>query len=116
METKDKNLTLTQTPPLKELSKSAWRAMKISESEEAQNQLTSLHSQLFFCQKTYGEKLDNLEGKDAMWQRLLADQTYHDIQKACVEYCKTNEDMPTPANVIKLIKENNKFKNFKVLQ
>lgn len=54
-------------------------------------------------QKRYGESSDTMAAKLNWFKLMLADYDIDQIQSAFIQYAKTKDDIPAPANIIQLI-------------
>ena len=69
----------------------------------SQLQLTDLLSQLCQSQKRYGDTSENMQSRVSFFKLLLGDYSIDQIQGAFIQYAKTKDDIPAPANIIQII-------------
>lgn len=54
----------------------------------------------------YGKEPEQLENIDKIFQMVLGDYKIEAIEKAFINYLKEKSEMPTPADIIKIIRKN----------
>lgn len=75
----------------------------LKSSPEAQDQLTRLLYQTYACQRTYGEKAERIQDREAMFQLVLADFTISEINAAFMEHIRRCPDLPTPSDIYNIL-------------
>lgn len=64
-----------------------------------------LLEQVYASQKTYGDKAEMMEYRDAMFQEILKDYALFEVRKAFIEHVRKSPDLPTPSDIVKLIED-----------
>jgi hypothetical protein len=85
-------LSAAATPP-------HWRTVPIRESREAQNQLTLLLAQSYSAQTTFSDRAQELENRDAIFQRALEDLPFCWIEQAFIDHIRESPRLPTPHDI-----------------
>lgn len=76
---------------------------KIKDCLASQLQLTDLIIDMFEGQKRYGVSTDDIGAKKRFFKLMLGDYSIQQVHVAFVQYAKTHDDIPAPANIIQLI-------------
>lgn len=80
-----------------------WRSRPISESVEAQNELTALLTHTYIIQKKYGEQADHVKIRDDAFQKKLGRFCIDDVHQAFEIYTSRRNDIPSPADIINIL-------------
>jgi len=80
-----------------------WRSRPISESVDAQNELTALLTHTYIIQKKYGEQADHVKVRDDNFQRKLGRFCFDDVEQAFEAYTNHKNDIPSPADIINIL-------------
>lgn len=75
----------------------------LRENAKAQEQLDGMLLSCFAVQKMYGRAPENLEAINQIFHRLLADHPGNLVIKAFETWMRTNQEFPTPADIIGLV-------------
>lgn len=70
---------------------------------EGQKKLTLLLVDCFASLNTFGKTPEQFEGIIRIFQLILGKYSYKIIHQAFIKYLENNSEMPTPANIIKII-------------
>lgn len=65
--------------------------------------MTKLLLQVYSAQKSYGDKADEFEAKDALFGMVLAEFSIEQITKAFVQHLKTSKEIPSPSEIYSII-------------
>lgn len=65
-------------------------------------------SQCFQALKLYGKEPEQLDGTLSMFQLVLGKYEFDEIQEAFEFYLSNNTEMPTPADIVSIIRRGNK--------
>lgn len=90
-------LAPTGTPP--------WKLIQIQQSDQAIETLTQLLGSAYAVQRTFGEKAESFELRDAIFQQMLAEYPLWRVEKAFFDFMRSHPDLPTPSDIIKPIEE-----------
>lgn len=80
----------------------------MKDSQQDRVQLRELILQCFDTMKVYGKEPEQLKSAAHLFELVLAQYPMEKIQSAFVAYLSANSEMPTPADIVKLIKRNGK--------
>lgn len=80
----------------------------LKDSIEGRNQLGLLLAQCFDTMKLYGKEPQQMKSAAALFNLVLAEYCMDEIQAAFVAYLSRNSEMPTPSDIMALIKRNGK--------
>lgn len=69
-----------------------------------------LLDQAYASQKTYGDKAEMMEYRDAMFQEILKDYALFEVKNAFIEHIRKSPELPTPSDIIKLIEEDRVYR------
>jgi hypothetical protein len=92
----------------------SWRKRPISESIEAQNELTKIVAHLHLTQKRYGESADSLQAREDAFQRALGRFCIDDVGTATYAYTLEHDDIPTVANILRILEKPAEMPNWAV--
>jgi hypothetical protein len=91
-----------------ELTDQKPQALTLKESPEAKKQLAVALSMFYDTLKIYGKTPDQMESVTRMFNFVLADYSYEQIQTALAYYAKHNNEMPAPADIATIIERGGK--------
>lgn len=80
----------------------------LRDDKPAQGTLASMLAQCFDGLKLYGKEPEQLENTVKLFRLALADFDIEKIQSAFVTHLQRSSEMPTPADIVNLIKRGNK--------
>lgn len=80
-----------------------WDEMPLSQSREAQEQLTRLLTQTYASQQTYGDKAAMMEYRDGMFQMVLAECSFRQIREAFLQHVRESSSLPAPSDIYRRI-------------
>jgi hypothetical protein len=84
------------------------KALTLRECPEAKKQLAVALSMFFDTLKIYGKTPDQMESVTRMFNFVLADYSYDQIQKALAYYAKNYNEMPAPSDIATIIERGGK--------
>lgn len=83
-------------------------SVTLIEDANARKQLSNFLFQCFDALKVYGKEPEQMKNLNSMFQMVLADYTYEQIQSAFAFYLKNNTELPAPADIASIIERGNK--------
>ncbi len=82
--------------------------MALRDDREAQGTLAAMLMQCFDGLKLYGKEPEQIENAVKLFRMVLADFPSDKIQSAFVTHLQRSSEMPTPSDIVQLIKRGNK--------
>lgn len=83
-------------------------SIPLKADETGKKQLSTIILQCFDSLKLYGKEPEQIGNLNAMFQFVLADYSYDKIMEAFRFYLSTSSELPTPADIVGIIKRGNK--------
>lgn len=83
-------------------------SVTLTHDAAGKSKLTDILGFCFDTLKTYGKEPEQLASANRMFQFVLADYPIEKISEAFKYYFSTNSEMPTPADIVSLIKRGNR--------
>lgn len=80
-----------------------WRKYPISESVDAQNELTAILTRVHIIQKRYGEPADHFQVRDAAFQKALGRFSIDAVHEAFNVYITRRSDVPAVADILHIL-------------
>jgi hypothetical protein len=80
------------------------KALPIQQDIESQKKLGLLIMDCFNTLNMYGKQPEQIESYNRIFQAMLGEYKFMVIKDAFFKYMKTNTTLPTPADIIKLIR------------
>lgn len=83
-------------------------SLALKDDKTAQGTLAAMLMQCFDGLKLYGKEPEQLENTVKLFRLVLADFDAEKIQSAFVTHLQRSSEMPTPADIVQLIRRENK--------
>lgn len=79
------------------------KSLALSEDVEGKIKLKEIIGFCFDSQRVYGKEPEQIGNVNKMFQLILAEYPYEKIRAAFIRFLKTSPEMPTPADICRLI-------------